>query len=585
MVEVDREAGVSPKERLARAADVGKHLRRVLRGYRAYAPDHEVLVRHRGELYDRLLALLEVEDPAVFDITARTLVFDETVVVEAEEREEGITLPLFLDGVQRLTFLGGIERAEVDALLDLWWLAIAGKDAQEQSFITRFWEAELQHVSLVAVETFVQGDEREEADVDAGVRQQEHVQAVMQQLSGERLAGGARGPAAQLKVLRVTREDLAVLALDEVAGLDGDRLEHFDQAKVTSVPGLDPASRADLLAEARVPMRDGVERLLMALIDALDPEDTEGAAQVRAMATRVFGSLARAGALGALARAVRHAMTFARGDPSAIDRRCRALVPVLEGLADAQVVESVVTALDDPEAWEDAASVLAFLPVQSAGALLAHLASVRTAGGRAALCSVVERMKPSGETLAKAVGVAEAGEALDLLRVARAIGADRLEAVLVPARAHADARVRRAAVEILTKDAEARLSELCPLLEDPDEAIRRQVLDALMRVSAPGLVRPLRSLLERADLSAGERRRIVIALGRIGGREASLALQHELKAAESVEARLAAIRALGQTGDRSAILALKAAGSGWLTSKEIKEAAREAIERLSKGGR
>jgi HEAT repeat protein len=585
MVEVGEEGAVSPKERLTRAADVGKHLRRVLRGYRSYAPDHEVLVRHRGELYDRLLALLQVEDPVVFDITARTLVFEETVVVEAEEREEGITLPLFLDGVQRLTFLGGIERSEIDALLDLWWLAIAGKDAQEQSFITRFWEAELQHVSLVAVETFVQGDEREEENVDAGVRQQEHVEAVMQQLAGERLAGGARGPAAQLKVLRVTREDLAVLALDEVASLDGDRLERYDQAKVPSVPGLDPASRGELLAEARVPMRDGVDRLLVAFLDTLDLEDTQGEERVRTLAARLFGSLARAGAFGALAQAVRRAMAFARGDPSAIDRRCRALVPVLEGLADAQTIEAVVAALDDPEAWEEAATVLAFLPVASAGALLERLASVQTAGGRAALCSVVERMKPSGETLARVLAGARSREALALLQVARAIGADRLEAVLVPARTHPDTSVRRAVVEILTEDTEAHLSELLALLEDEDEEIRRQALDALMRVRARGLVRPLRALLERRDVGAGERHRIVVALGRIGGREASLALQHELKSTESVEARLAAIRALGQTRDRSAILALKAAASGWLTSKEIKTAAQEAIERLSKGGR
>lgn len=136
--------------------------------------------------------------------------------------------------------------------------------------------------------------------------------------------------------------------------------------------------------------------------------------------------------------------------------------------------------------------------------------------------------------------------------------------------------IRALAVRHLaTAGAGGRLAPALPaLLTDPDPAVRHATLRA-----APGIdAAAARALLARARFDApSDRAALADALARLGEGEASLiALTRDPDAT----VRLAAVRALGEVGSRTAVPALRARLSDALGLGGVSEAARAALARV-----
>jgi hypothetical protein len=187
--------GGQESEQRRRAVEVGTHLKKVIDAYRMFESGHEAQGALEEVLWDRLRSYLDRFGDLSLELSATTISIEGKDVITASRPEESITFALFIDGIHEVLILKGIERPELVAFLRLWSEAAKRPDEgatpirEDESVLTRFWEADFENVELVAMEATAESASSE-SDAEMQERHQE-LRRVMRSMAGS-LPDGTR---------------------------------------------------------------------------------------------------------------------------------------------------------------------------------------------------------------------------------------------------------------------------------------------------------------------------------------------------------------------------------------------------------
>lgn len=591
---------LTPEEKaeLEAVTEIASMVRRVLDGARTFPAGHKTLVGYYASLHDKLNAMTADDgalglDEVLVGVTPLGFKWAGHMLNPAESIADSFTHALFLDGVHQLVFSKGVAREDLEALIDIWRATLDGKLGDTHTFCTRFWEADLATVHMMAIETFSEGG-------SADGKQKSELQVVVDTLSagGSGYSGSASSVAgtsglytgSTSRVSRISRTDLELLRANGIPELSDQDLSRFDSTERARVEGLRPDELARLAEDLAVRSTQQIERAADALFQSGIRASPEELGSLRRAFALVLGAMVKQGMLARLRDTLTRRVVAAReGDPNEMVARFEVLSQLMGSLLLPVVLEPLVAALDSDEHAPHVLAVLRFLPAGAASVMLSWLAVPEKPAARRMLSDAIVPHAPSPAELAERLAWADEETALELLHIARALGEDAAWPTRKAGIAHLSAAVRRAAVSQLPKEAVvAHKAELVPLLASPDPDVRGPLFAPLMAAREPTAATALATLLRRVRLDDAERRRVIVALGTLGGADACGALRTELQQAKDEAVKLACINALGHAGDEKARPMLEEAAGKLLGGGEVKKAAQAALKRLDflkKGGR
>jgi HEAT repeat protein len=145
-----RTQAAGTKELDATAKAVGawvNQLGRTLKTCRLYDGNNPTVIKFREELSATLARLLDEHGSIALRFSDEDVLYEEYSLYPARSREDNLALVFHRDGVRGITFSPGIERQEMDRVLDA-ILHVSGQQAGENDLVTLLWEAHLPHLEI-----------------------------------------------------------------------------------------------------------------------------------------------------------------------------------------------------------------------------------------------------------------------------------------------------------------------------------------------------------------------------------------------------------------------------------------------------
>ncbi len=139
-----------------------KDLRKVTRVYRLYGRDHPETDRIASMFIQTLVPLLEDRGNLELEVDPEQLRIGDTVVFEDDAASDFVET-LYREGIERLTLMPGIERAELLQLVHLLSLNLNLPGYEEETLTSLLWQADMPHIRYEAVEGLVEAVEQSEA--------------------------------------------------------------------------------------------------------------------------------------------------------------------------------------------------------------------------------------------------------------------------------------------------------------------------------------------------------------------------------------------------------------------------------------
>ncbi len=569
------------------ATEHATHFKRVLDGMRIYPKGHKTLLGYQQGLFEKLTAAFGVEhDEVALTVTPLGFAVHGTIINKADVLSDSITHPLYLDGVKRLAVTQGLKEAELARFMLLWRETLDEQLGDTHTFSTRVWEESYDHIEIVSLDSY--GDGAKGPDGRTG---KERLQYTMDALSGkgsEDDAGPVRAegfdPRAVTRLKRMTHvspEDLRQLKARGIPQLTEADLQRMAGGERVKPPGLTDPELQALVKELLSQHDKVVERVFDALFlisTGSTPAEQDALANALSI---VLLAMTRAGRIDRIRDNLMRQVNDARkGDPLMIDARMQTLARLLTALQRATLLDPIVTALDDEKLRDAAITILRFLPTKAGQVLIDWLGVPETPEARKLLVDLAASMKPDPNELAVRIGWSDPDLAQELLRVAGALGAAGWP-VRKAALAHAMLPVQVAAVKGLDKQTiGAHRTELMPMLMSPSHEIREALFSTFVASGDRAVAPALCTMLRRLKLDETEKRRVIIALGTLGGPEACTTLRQIFESDPSVELKCTAAGALANANDEKARPLLEAAAGKVLFGGPLKKAAQEALKRL-----
>lgn len=139
-----------------------RELRRVTTVFRLYGADHPE-TRNAADVLDGLLEpLLGDVGRLDLDVDSEHLRVGDVTVYE-DDSSSSLAEALYMEGIQRLSLLPGVEPDEVLELIRLLSLNLNLPGYEEETLISLLWQADLPHVQYLAVEGLVEAVEQSES--------------------------------------------------------------------------------------------------------------------------------------------------------------------------------------------------------------------------------------------------------------------------------------------------------------------------------------------------------------------------------------------------------------------------------------
>ena len=580
---VDTEAAAAERTRQAR--EVVVLLKRVLTTYRSYAPGHEARKAAITELARSMLRFGEAWGDLGLQITSKAFFFDDEPLVSDEREEDATTRPLFIEGIQGLTFTRGVELDELDRFVSLWHIAANARFPDGRSLSTEIWEADFKAVETRVVENFAEGADAEDGAGGGGgrVRREELAVALADGMTAAKLPGGTVVDGKGVRF--VSGADLLPLTSAAASGMTDDVLSRLAAGRREVVNPLTEAERAALVAELTGSATTVVRahRTLWVLAPDASTEDREPLSALVARVTRRFLD---DGAIDLLRQGLTQTLQAARVDPDRAGQVGAFFAP----LAAADVVGPLVNAARDPGRRADAVAVLAFLDPSAMGFVLERIDDViDDVDARSALLELVARKGTTTALFARALASLSTTTAPQTATVLlETLGKLRPGAIveLLPAGlAHPLPAVRRAVLARVPVDAVADVAGVLTeaFTRDGDANVRREVLGLLMRAKSPAAIAPLLSLAQRADVDVDERQTYLKAIATFGVAASPVVastVRRMFETEKDVDLRGACALVLGSVGDDGSRALLDAEARRLFGNKTLKAACAEALKRL-----
>ena len=169
-------------------ADLLYNLAKTARSFGFYSRTNQAIARFLEELFTGFTTYLDEHEVLRLGVGADRFHFGEHEVYHDPDREHGLPFRLFRDGIRGVVFKQGLERQELDHLLDvLARRGSTGRDAEEEDVVTMLWKLSFEHLTYQAVEGFTHdlhagaGDEGGQGG-DTG----EAIPRMMERISGAR---------------------------------------------------------------------------------------------------------------------------------------------------------------------------------------------------------------------------------------------------------------------------------------------------------------------------------------------------------------------------------------------------------------
>jgi len=167
MSSVNRAGNPAPEPDAAEAAQVRvvsawvQQWLRALKAWRLYGPQNPTLEKFKSELAASLQALLESQGTLKLRFTGDAVLLREHVVHEARTREDNLGQVFFRDGIHSLSFMPGMDRTELEALLSCIIRATDRANTSDEDLGTLLWDADLEHLDMnyVSAEMWLDLDE------------------------------------------------------------------------------------------------------------------------------------------------------------------------------------------------------------------------------------------------------------------------------------------------------------------------------------------------------------------------------------------------------------------------------------------
>jgi len=552
--------------------------RRSFDSTRSYGRGHPLAAAAQQRFREHFDAVLKTEELNL-EVTLAGLTFDGELVSGRPGQRDPLTMPLFNEGIRRLSFNAAPPERERDAFFDA-WMNVVMNPQESEALSTRCWELELESIRLVVLDTFSLSDDE---GGDAGGTAQKHAKEELDSLINAMAAesGSASADLAPM-LLRVSADDVALLRSELVRGVTGEKLAQQD-AKLAALrlSPTDLENFAEGLAPRKGAVTQGARALLNAAVLSTGPE-AEGFFR---RLVDVLRALADRGHFRPPLEAYQALIDDARADAQLAPVRTKALAALKNFFVSPAFLDPLLKALDaaegnSPEALE---ALRLIAPTLGAG-FKAQVARLTNANARAAAAGLMAEVAPSQGTLGINVADLNAASFAEFLKRLDAMSPGDAAQLLGQGLGHADAEVRQLAANALTPALTPRLPRgvLAAHLADEDRAVRARLLKAVVELEDPSAARALGQLLERLDVDDDERSRVYSALGKLGGKAATEVLLAELEKKHDADVTIACIGALAVLGDSAARKPLEALSHKLIASPRVKAAARAALSRVTK---
>jgi len=169
-------------------AQVLYNLAKTSRSYGFYAKNNQAIQIFLDEVAAGFDSYLREYGSIRLAVAPTCFVLGDAEVYHDSDREWGIPFRLFRDGVRTVTFKPGLNRLQIEDLLDiLAKRSTTGRDAEEEDMVTLLWQRAFESITYTAVEGFTHdlhagGDSDSEDGGDSG----EAIPRMMERISGER---------------------------------------------------------------------------------------------------------------------------------------------------------------------------------------------------------------------------------------------------------------------------------------------------------------------------------------------------------------------------------------------------------------
>lgn len=552
--------------------------RRAVDQGRAYGKTHQLAVTALERFREHFSSVATEE--LTLEITLGGAALDGELLAGRPGQRDPLTLPLFNEGIRRLTVTANPPAHERDAFFDA-WMQVVANPSEAEALSTRVWELELEAFRLVVLDTFSLSDDEGGSD-DGSQNQQkakQELDSLINAMAAESTAGSADGGPA---LLRVSADDVALLRSELVRGVTGESLAQQD-AKLAALH-LSPTDIENFVL-GFTPRADAVPAAARAIINAAVLSQGEEAGAFARRLADLFAAFAERGRFHPTLEAWKWLVADARADTHHGAVRVKLLTWLKQFFVSPAFLDPLLRTLDGAEGnAPDALEALRTIAPTLGNGFKDQVARLTSPAARAAASALLAEIAPTQGTRAINVADLNAASFAEFIKRLDAMPPADATRLITQGLDHADVEVRRQAAASITPTVAVRLPRgvLTNHLKDVDADVRATLLKVVTDLEDPSAARALGELLKRADVAEAERTRVYHALGKLGGRVAVDVLIAELDRRQDPDATVAAVGALAVLGDPRSAKPLEALAGRLMSTPRVKSAARAAISRVKK---
>ncbi|MGB8657377.1 MAG: HEAT repeat domain-containing protein [Candidatus Zixiibacteriota bacterium] len=551
-------------------------LTNTLKSLLIYPQNNPLPKEFKRKLYQGLSEFLSSYDELKLEIAPSQILFEERIVYEDGEREEGIAYLMHKEGIRELVFLKGLEQSEVEDFVEVMETCLKSPDLEED-LVTMLWEKDFNNIKYLVVDDLLDVDVPSAQDIpdkwDFDRLFYSEIALVGKETSSEtpdRPDSSRQYRQEQTKELLKKLKEFSPEEIDGIQSL----LEMDDRYR-----SLDEF--LDILTEILIVEQDfaefsqmieTVERILDALILIADfPSATKVAERLKGFEGMMQSPIGQKDSLKS--------------------KKAERSREVMDGAGEEEKIKKISQILNE-KADVDPVSVkeyLLCLNLNSIPAILHMLRDIKDFSARKMVCEVlVKKAKNHLEFLKEGISDQRWYVVRNVVSVLGAIGSEEGLKLLRQCIRHPDVRVRKEVMASLIKTpAVGAGTLLVSFLQDQDKGIRSLASLGLAKRKEKEALPVLMSILEDEqfrDKSPEEKRYLLESFASIGGSEALpllVKMVHKrswLKRDKHNETRIFAIGAIGLIKGDEAKEAL--AQLGKKRNKALRQACENALRRI-----
>jgi hypothetical protein len=559
------------KARIAPIQDLFLQLEKTLRAHRTYEAGHVTIAEFERRLFAKFTEILAERSEMVVAIKPYEYQYEGRPVYTNTDKRANFSFRFHQDGVRQFAFSQGMTPEELRQLIQIIQTDFESYEFSDDDTVTLLWKSQMEHITYIAVETFVQqGEDTTDLETLLTEFERKFFQDTAPADIGPILASGAE------KRRRIKEEDIL-----ELSQLPEIRLED-----VASAEGVAAQIRKEVVDEEQTVLKRMILVLMRILIAS---EKDQHFASTAKVLERVVNSLIRSGEYEMASKVLGKLIELsdAKNNPNAVNASL--IRNFLTGLLRPATFESIRKDI----AYFDDARIRGFgglanvLPETCASLVFDIFCQTQSEVLRRALLPALARFGASHATeFGRAIPNADELLQMNLTDLFATIGSTQAQSQLRRLFQKGAERIRAHVIDL----AIAQMPELAHALvesglKDSSRGVRRKALQFLIAHPGKKLAKVLFEIAQSEELDRWDRvekRDCYRALARLGGAPLLPFFQDQLNrtvwSEKTTDRQIAAAWALRDLGTSEAQKAVEEASRKRLASKDLKEACEEILK-------